>query len=141
MLIAADADSQVLHFLSYSLLVPSMIIIVVMLVSNWMKNVRYFITFEEITKNELDIFFKKINREKFFEKKLEWRTAQLGHFWIELRIEGADNISVKENAFILADPKISERGEGLERQISEENRLVDYENGKSNFMHFDILFR
>jgi membrane glycosyltransferase len=131
MLISADADSQVLHFLSYALIVPSMIIMVVMLIMNWMKNVKYFVTFEEIAKSELDLFFRRINKENSFKNKLEWRTAQLGHFWIELRIEAADR-SAEENAFILADPKIRQRREELERQVSEENRLVDYENGKAN---------
>lgn len=73
MLIAsADLDTSSLHYLSYLFVMPAMIWMVILLFMNWHKNEKYFITFEEITKNDLDTYFEKINREKFKEKGLEW---------------------------------------------------------------------
>ena len=92
------------------------------LFNNWRKNVKYFVTFEEITKNDLDAFFEKVNAEKFKAKGLEWATAQLGHFWIELRISGGgptySSQPKPKQAFV-------ENSSKVERQLSEENRLVD----------------
>lgn len=54
-------------------------------------------------------------------------TAQLGHFWIELRIKNPNNPvrANKDNGFIKSESKnIDEDNFG--RQKSEENRLVDY---------------
>ena len=60
---------------------------------------------------------------------LEWCTAQLGHFWIELRIKSPHRGSnQKKNAFIKTNKEKSNESEEIERQESEENRLVDYKN-------------
>lgn len=121
MLAAADAESDLLHYLSYLLLAPSFIAMVVLTFKNWFKNVKTFITFEEITKNNLDIYFEKINREKFLEKGLEWSAAQLGHFWIELRIKHP-----RQEAFVQDLPVTKKSQANFQRQESEENRLMDY---------------
>jgi len=68
-----------------------------LLFSNWIKDVKYFVTFEEITKSNLDAYFEKINKEKFIAKGLEWRSAQLGHFWIELQIKDPTSSNLFSN--------------------------------------------
>lgn len=120
MLAAADAESDLLHYLSYFLLGPSFIAMTVITFKNWFKNVRTFITFEEITKNNLDNYFDKINRDKFIANGLEWGTAQLGHFWIELRIKHP-----RQEAFVQDVPVSKKAQANFHRQVSEENRLMD----------------
>ena len=129
---AAHNDSRALQILSYFLLVPSIVIMVFLLVFNWFKNVKYFITFEEITKSDLDRFFEKINRDKFTERGLEWCTAQLGHFWIELRIKNPitdepEEEARKNNGFVQS-LNVTNNKEDLNRKESEENRLISEED-------------
>lgn len=69
---AADLEVEILHYLSYIFIIPAIISMVILMITNWRKNEKYFITFEEITKNDLDSYFEKINREKFKSKGLEW---------------------------------------------------------------------
>jgi hypothetical protein len=69
---AADLEVEILHYLSYIFIIPAIISMVILMITNWHKNEKYFITFEEITKNDLDSYFEKINREKFKSKGLEW---------------------------------------------------------------------
>lgn len=95
LLAAAQKENEMLQGLSYILLVPSVIIVTTLMITNWYKTVKYFVTFEEITKADLDTYFLKINKEKHFANGLEWSTAQLGHFWIELRIK---NPNIEEPA-------------------------------------------
>lgn len=54
-------------------------------------------------------------------------TAQLGHFWIELRIKNPHNPvrANKDNGFIKSESKNMDE-DNYDRQNSEENRLVDY---------------
>ena len=129
---AAHNNSQTLQILSYILLVPSVIMMFILMVYNWIKNVKYFITFEEITKSDLDSYFDKINREKFIQKGLEWCTAQLGHFWIELRIKNPitdepEEDARKDNGFVQGLNE-SNANENLNRKESEENRLISEED-------------
>lgn len=135
MLAAGDAESELLHFLSYILLIPSLIAMVTVMIANWIKTQNYFITFEEITKNYLDSYFDKVNREKYSARGLEWATAQLGHFWIELRVKLPNTAAPegdisKENAFIHNDAyKAKAKNEDFERAVSIENPLESqYEN-------------
>jgi len=105
MLAAANAKSYLLLTLGVSLLIPSLIIMPILMIKNWLMDIKYFVTFEEITKADLDNFFRQINNDKFTEKGLEWWTAQLGHFWIELRIKNSVKTKVnfekkKENGFM-----------------------------------------
>lgn len=120
LLIAGDSDEATLHYVSYIFMVPSLIIMIVLMIMNWMKSIKYFITFEEITKADLDMYFTKINNEFYFSRGLEWSTAQLGHFWIELRIKEPNVI---ENDDISKQP--FESNTKFERKESEENRLQD----------------
>lgn len=55
-------------------------------------------------------------------------TAQLGHFWIELRVKNPSNHGGKklDDAFIKSELKNNDEDEKFDRQVSEENRLVDY---------------
>jgi hypothetical protein len=69
---AADLEVEILHYLSYIFIIPAIISMVILMVTNWHRNEKYFITFEEITKNDLDSYFEKINKEKFKAKELEW---------------------------------------------------------------------
>eukprot|EP00344_Euplotes_crassus_P006305 CAMPEP_0197014440 /NCGR_PEP_ID=MMETSP1380-20130617/70347_1 /TAXON_ID=5936 /ORGANISM="Euplotes crassus, Strain CT5" /LENGTH=190 /DNA_ID=CAMNT_0042439501 /DNA_START=453 /DNA_END=1026 /DNA_ORIENTATION=- len=95
------------------------------MVSTGSNNVRTFITFEEITKQGLDSYFSKINLENFIERGLEWKTAQLGHFWIELRIKNP--ISQRNDNWVAnRNERDSNLNSPFERRISEENRLVDF---------------
>lgn len=97
--------------------------------TNWFKNVKYFVTFEEITKADLDTYFDRINKDKFIGRGLEWCTAQLGHFWIELRIKNPNTkvslVEKTEQVRKLTNKSVSSKHSELERQESEENRLVD----------------
>jgi hypothetical protein len=54
-------------------------------------------------------------------------TAQLGHFWIELRVKNPSNRGGKklDDAFIKNESKNNDEDEKYGRQASEENRLVD----------------
>ena len=93
------------------------------MVINWRTAIKYFVTFEEITKSDLDSYFAKINKELYTSKALEWSTAQLGHFWIELKIK--DMGSGKQPAF---EQNSNFNGSGydkVKRQESQENRLND----------------
>jgi len=135
---AADSNSNFLAFLSYLLFLPSIIIMSSILFKNWFQNIKYFVTFEEITKADLDHFFLKINTEKYISEGLEWSTAQLGHFWIELRIKNPNMTNYKpspsqDNNFMKNEEQSMEsdgidrqENDGINRQLSEENRLVDY---------------
>jgi hypothetical protein len=69
---AADLEVEILHYLSYIFIIPAIISMFILMVTNWHRNEKYFITFEEITKNDLDSYFEKINKEKFKAKGLEW---------------------------------------------------------------------
>lgn len=101
----------------------------VLMGTNWFKNVKYFVTFEEITKADLDSYFDRINKEKYTGRGLEWCTAQLGHFWIELRIKNPNTkvsiVEKNEHVKKLTNKSVSSKQSELERQESEENRLVD----------------
>lgn len=105
------------------MLLPSLVIMSIIMVLNWIKNVRSFVTFEEITKEGLDNFFTKINNETYTGRGLEWRTAQLGHFWIELRVKNP-NKQPKVNNHVRN--KSNAGDVDFDRMGSEENRLVDY---------------
>ena len=103
------------------------------MIFNWIKSVKYFVTFEEITKSDLDVYFEKINKEKHTANGLEWSTAQLGHFWIELRIKNANpanNLNdLKKEAFINNDSMLNgEEKAKYSRKESEENRLEEDED-------------
>lgn len=140
MLAAAHAESEVLHYLGYVLLIPSLIMMIFISIKNVTTNIKQFITFEEITKNDLDNYFEKINRETYSKRSLEWATAQLGHFWIELRIKNPNTRATleekpqpKNNAFVRNSS--SSKNSEIERQESEENRLVDYNENE----HFEKI--
>ena len=139
MLAAAEAESDLLHYLSYILIIPSFIAIVVIMILNWHKSVKYFVTFEEITKNYLDSYFAKINKEKYSLRGLEWATAQLGHFWIELRIKQPSTFEPevdqsKEKAFIQSDAFTKKNYSKFQRQESKENHLDDREDQEEQQM-------
>lgn len=90
---------------------------------NWCTSVKYFITFEEITKTDLDNYFDKINREKHLENGIEWSTAQLGHFWIEWRIKYPNEYKESEENRLKDD---YDENEAEEQNILKFGKWLDF---------------
>lgn len=81
-----DYDSYLLEVFSYiSLVISFGITVPLSLVECLRRSDSKLVTFNGMVKKDLDLFFHKINVNKYEKRGLDWHVID-GHYWIELRI-------------------------------------------------------
>ena len=137
---SAVYSSVAIDYFASILLAPAILMVFGINIYTWKKGQPDPLTFNKMVKNDLDIFFQKINNfyTQNTKQGIKWQTID-GHFWVEIHIDTSKRIPdqdffsdeflevIEANMdYILSLANVSSRGKNM--LIRDLNRMEEQED-------------